>query len=289
MQREHVQESYQTYNIPMVETKSDMSNRELEAQLLLEKEARGVVFSYTYHGVLRVYITLDEDTEVYNNEIFTLLHSSIQKSDCAKGLLFVRKKTPKIIAFLEEKFRITQSDEWFFYESKKFAISREQFKVEYDDSILELRQYDDSYLDECLRLLDESMLFCMPPTFHMDQREHQLEQHRFYRDYLTFETFWKDGELVGYYINNKDEVDLIAVSPKFQGRGYGTTILTRAISKIFEKTDSDIAWLIASSSNEKACYFYKKNGMEVHAEYRLARIGDSIEADLQLRAAYNAL
>jgi len=66
MQREHVQEAYQAYCIPMMETKSDMSNRELEAQLLLEKGARGVFFSCTYHGVLRAYITLDEDTEVYS-------------------------------------------------------------------------------------------------------------------------------------------------------------------------------------------------------------------------------
>jgi len=293
MQREHAQEAYQAYNIPISEhreynNESEIGNRELEAKLLVNKEARAVFFSYTYYGILRVYITLDEDCDVYNDEISSLLQSSIDKSNCAAGLLWVRKKTPKIIAFLEDVFHITPSDELFFYESKKFAIHREQFKKEYE-GILEVKQYDSSYLNECLRLLDESMLFCMPPTFHMDERQHHLEQFRFYQDYLMFETFWKDGELVGFYWNNKNEVDMMAVSPKFQRMGYGSVILTRAISKIFQMTDSDMAWLIASSFNEKACSFYAKNGMEIHGEYRLARTGDSIESDLQMREEYNAL
>ena len=286
MQFEHAQEAYQSYNIPMPKVGANTGNKELEAQLLLNEKARGVFYSYTYHGILRVYITLDEDSDIYNNQISALLKSSIEKSNCASGLLFVRKKTPKIIAFLRNEFEITPSEELFFYESKKFAINREQFNKKYDDSILELKQYEDSQLDDCLRLLDESLLFCMPPTFHMDDRSHHLEQFRFYRDYLTIETFWKDKELVGFYTNVKNEVDLIAVSPKFQRMGYGANILTRAISKIFEKTDSDVAWLIASCYNEKACSFYTKYGMEVHGEYRIPRIGNSIESDLELRAEY---
>ena len=290
MQFEHVQEAYQAYHIPMPahhrNDKSDeCSNRELEAKLMTDKEARGVFFSYTYHGVLRVYITLDEDRDVYNEEISTLLRSSIEKSHCETGVLFVRKKTLLLIAFLENEFHITPSDELFFYESKKMAIHRAQFKKQ-SDNILEIRPFDDSHLDDYLRIGDESLLFCMPPSFRTDERAHHLEQFRFYRDYLTFETFWKDDEMVGYYWNNKNEVDLIAVSPKYQRMGYGTIILNRAIEKIFETTDSDIAWLIVSSFNEKACSFYVKNGMEVHGEYRIPRIGDSITSDLEMRAEY---
>ena len=286
MQFEHAQEAYQSYNIPMPKNGANTRNRELEAKLFSSEKARGVFYSYTYHGVLRVYVTLDENSNIFNEEISALLQSSIEKSNCQTGLLWIRKKTPKIIAFLEDKFNITLSDELFFYESKKFAIGRELFNNKYDDSILQIRPYEDSYLDECLQLLDESLTFCMPPTFHMDDRAHHLEQFRFYRDYLTFETFWNDKNLVGFYINVKDEVDLIAVSPKFQRMGYGSAILTRAISKIFETTDSDVAWLIASSFNDKACSFYIKYGMEVHGEYRIPRIGDSIESDLELRAEY---
>jgi len=294
--QEHVQEAYQAYNIPMPElrrnNKSDEygnSNREIESKLMTDKQARGVFFSYTYHGVLRVYATLDKDSDAYNNEISDLLQASIGKSNCETGLLFVRKETPALIAFLQDSFCITLSDELFFYESKKMAIHREQFHKKNESGILEIRPYEDRYLDDCLRILDESMLFCMPPTFHMDEREHHLEQFRFYRDYLTFETFWKDDELVGFYWNNKNEVDLMAISPKFQRMGYGSIILNRAIEKIFETTDSDIAWLIVSSFNEKAYSFYVKNGLEVHGEYRIPRIGDSITADLEMRAEYGVL
>jgi len=294
MQFEHAQEAYQAYNIPMpyclgsMENKS-YKNRQIEAKLFFDKGEQGVFFSYTYKGTLRVYVTLDEDVDFYNREISFLMQSSIDKCNCSTGLLWVRKKTPKIISFLEDSFCLTLSDELFFYESKKFVIHRKQFNKKYDDSILEIRQYEDGYLDDCLRLLDESMLFCMPPTFHADERKHHLEQFRFYREYLVFETFWKDDELVGLYWNNKDEVDLMAVSLKYQRMGYGSVILTRAIEKIFQMTNSDIAWLIASSFNEKACSFYAKNGMEVHGEYRIPRIGNSIESDLEMRAEYNVL
>jgi len=284
MQFGHAQEDYQAYNIPMpTRARGTPANRELTARLLLENSARGVFFSYIYNGMLRVYITLDEDTDVYNDEISVLLRNSIEASGCGGGLLWVRKQTPKVIAFLEGEFRITLSDELFFYEAKKFSVRRGEFDFKYDSG-LEIRPYEDGFLDECLRLLDESMVFCMPPSFHADERAHYLEQFRFYRDYLSFETFWKDGVLVGFYWNNGNEVDLMAVSPRLQRRGYGSVILSRAVEKIFEKTGSDEAWLIASSFNAKACGFYAGNGMAVTGEYRVARIGDSIEADLQMRA-----
>jgi len=292
MQFEHAQTDYQSYDIPMPECHQDSIckvNRQIEAKLIYGENARGVFFSYTYNGTLRIYITVDRDTDVCDEELSMLFRSSIDQCDCKTGLLWVRKKTPKVIAFLQKEFCITPSDELFFYESKKFAISRKQFINKYSDTTLEIRPYRDSYLDECLRLLDESMLFCMPPTFHMDDRGHHLEQFRFYRDYLVFETFWKNDELVGFYWNNKNEVDLMAVAPKYQRMGYGSAILSRAIEKIFEKTDSDTAWLIASGFNEKACSFYAKNGMEVHGEYRIPRINGTVESDLQMRAEYDAL
>lgn len=290
MQFEHAQTDYQSYNIPMPEycqRNTSQGNRQIESKLFYDEKMCGVFFSYIYNGTLRTYITLDDDTDIYNTEISSLLQAAIDKSNCESGLLWVRKKTPKIIAFLEDEFHITISEELFFYESKKFAIHRKQFIKKYDDSILEVRPYDDSYLDACLRLCEEAMIFAMPPKFHLRNRTHHLEQFRFYRDCLVFETFWKKDELIGYYWLNKEEVDLIAVSPKHQRMGYGSLILTRALEKVFQTTDSDVAWLIASSFNEKACSFYAKNGMEVQEEYRIPHIDDPIESDLQMRLEYD--
>jgi ribosomal protein S18 acetylase RimI-like enzyme len=289
MQFEHAQTDYQSYNIPMplcYRRNAVEGNRQLETKLFYNENMCGVFFSYIYNGMLRVYITLDNDTDVYNAEIAFLLQVTIAQSNCESGLLWVRKKTKKIITFLESEFHITISDELFFYESKKFAMHREQFNKEYDNNILNIKSFDDSYLDACLRLWEESMIFAMPPKFHLRNRSHHLEQFRFYRDYLMFETFWKNDELIGFYWLNNDEVDLIAVSPKHQRVGYGSLILTRAIEMIFQTTDSDIAWLIVSSFNEKACSFYKKNGMVVHGEYRISRIDDPIESDLQMRVEH---
>ena len=286
MHFEHAQEDYQSYNIPMpdvVDGECKALNRQLEAKLFYDGETRGVFFSYNYKGTMRVYITLADDRDIYNKEISLLLRSSIDKSGCAAGLAFIRKKTLGLIAFLEKEFNITVSDELFYYEAKNFAIRRENFNKKYEDGILEVRPYDDSYLDACLSVWREAMLFCMPPDFHLDNREHHKEQFRLYRNHLVFETFWKDDELVGFYWNSKEEVDLIAVSPKHQRVGYGSLILTRAIEKAFEATGSDVVWLIASSFNEKACSFYLKYGMEVQEEYRIPRISDSIESDLEWR------
>ena len=81
---EHVQVDYQSYNIPMpgcrqndLENEAGNGNRQIEARMFFDEKMRGVFFSYTYNGTLRVYTTLDDDTDAYNEEISQLLQSSI--------------------------------------------------------------------------------------------------------------------------------------------------------------------------------------------------------------------
>jgi|GEM_PF-1227836 len=289
MKFEHVQTDYQSYNIPLPNThrsnmKNELNNRELESKLFYGNKMCGVFFSYSYNGVLRVYITLENDTNAYNDEITSLLRSSINKCNCSTGLLWVRKKTPKIIAFLENEFLLTPSDELFFYESTTFVMPYNKFQKKYDSSILEIKPYEERFLDDCLNLFNEAMVFKMPPHFYLDERAHYLEQLRFNSENTVFETFWKNNELIGLYWLCDEEIDVIAVSPKHQRKGYGSLILTRAIEKAFQTSNKDCVWLIASNFNEKAHAFYGKYGMEARNQNRLSHIDSPIELDMQMRA-----
>ena len=294
MKFEHAQTDYQSYNIPLPNPRHDATknesgsdNREIESKLFYDDKMRGVFFSYTYNGMLRVYVTLENDTGIFNDEIAPLLQSSINKCNCSTGLLWVRKKTPKIIAFLENEFQITPSDELFFYESTTFVMHRDKFPKKYDNGILEIRQYEDSFLDECLQLFNEVMLFKMPPHFYLDEREHYFEQLRFNKENVVFETFWKDNELIGLYWLCDEEIDVIAVSSNHQRKGYGSLILTRAIEMAFQTSSKDCVWLIASNFNEKARSFYSKYGMEAQEQNRIPRIDSPIELDMQMRLIIN--
>ncbi|MCL2171263.1 MAG: GNAT family N-acetyltransferase [Defluviitaleaceae bacterium] len=290
MKFEHAQKDYQSYNIPLANhhhnnEKNELGNREIESKLFYDNKMRGVFFSYSYNGILRVYITLENDTSLYNDEIASLLRSSINKCNAPSGLLWVRKKTPKVIAFLENEFLITPSDELFFYESTTFVMPIAKFQKEYASGMLEIKQYEDSFLDDCLKLFNEAMLFKMPPHFYLDEREHYFEQLRFNAENVVFETFWKDDELIGLYWLCDEEIDVIAVSAKHQRKGYGSLILTRAIEKAFQTSNKEYVWLIASNFNEKAHSFYCKYGMEAQKQNRLSRIDSPIKLDMQMRLA----
>jgi len=128
----------------------------------------------------------------------------------------------------------------------------DKFKNEYDSSILEIKQYENNFLDDCLNLFNEAMVFKIPPHFYFDERDHYFEQLQFNSKNLVFETFWKENELIGLYWLCDEEIDIIAVSPNHQRKGYGSLILTRAIEKAFQTSNKDCVWLIASNFNEKA-------------------------------------
>jgi len=294
MKFEHAQTDYQSYNFPLPkhcrgDTENKPKNREIESKLFFDSKMRGVFFSYIYNGALRIYVTLEDDISVYNNEIATLLRESINKCGCADGLIWVRKKTPQLIAFLKSEFQITPSDDLFFYESTTFVMRRDKFHKKYDDSILKIRQYEDSFLDDCLQLFNEAMLFKMPPHFYPDEREHYLQQLRFNKENTVFETFWKNDELIGLYWLCDNEIDVIAVSPNHQRKGYGSLILTKAIEHAFQTLGSgkDNVWLIASKFNEKAHSFYIKFGMDAQSHNRISCIDSPIQLDMQMRLEIN--
>ena len=56
---------------------------------------------------------------------------------------------------------------------------------------------------------------------------------------------------------------MLAVSVNYQGKGYGSDLLTRAIERTFATTDLDFADLYVVDDNPKGQSFYRKYGMEV--------------------------
>ncbi|MCL2412050.1 MAG: hypothetical protein FWC97_10455 [Treponema sp.] len=74
MKFEHAQEDYQSYNITLPnpnrdDIKNESLNKEIESKLFYDDKMRGVFFSYIHNEVLRVYITLENDTSAFNKVI----------------------------------------------------------------------------------------------------------------------------------------------------------------------------------------------------------------------------
>ncbi|WP_240843867.1 GNAT family N-acetyltransferase [Acidaminobacter sp. JC074] len=84
--------------------------------------------------------------------------------------------------------------------------------------------------------------------------------------------------LLGYYLDQtllgvleviNNELELLAVDPKYQGNGYGEKLLKRAISVVFGDARYETMTLSALKGNSKAQALYAKHGFEVVANQTL--------------------
>ena len=237
----------------------DSVNTEKQVEYKLFDE--GIFFACLYENGLRMHIAFEEDTGAFNEELASLVRSSLKKTGKTSCVLWLWNGNRKIIAYLKEAFHITTERD---YASIEFIMRRENFRP-LPNETLEIRPYEKKRLFAYLSMLDRSMTFVEPngPQYRRDFFRHRkrfaelADNPAFY-----FEAFWKDGELIGLYWLKNAEVDTLAVAAGQQRRGYGSIILTRAIEMVFKRTDADYAYLYAVDWNAKGQSFYRKYGME---------------------------
>lgn len=140
---------------------------------------------------------------------------------------------------------------------------RENFVYTSDDSIC-ICGYEDEHIDRYLNLLDETMDFCIPPSVYIKNKIIYRKKFIKLKEKNSFEAFWTDNELIGLYWRSNAEINTMAVSAKYQRKGYGSLILSRAIECVFKNTSNEYAYLYCVDWNEKGQKFYKKNGMETN-------------------------
>jgi len=238
------------------------TDKQIDARIFHENEVSGVYFSCTIFNGVRISIVFNEDADTYNADLATLVESTLQKAASSSCLICVWNKNRKIIEFLKEKFKIQPYNGTHYYASIEFIMKRVNFNITSDNNPLDALPYEEKHIDKYLMLLDSAMNFGSEPPNYMKNKEEHAKNFAQLAEHNSFESFWKDGELVGLYWRRNAEIDMMAVANNHQRKGYGSTILTRAIEMVFKNTDNDFAYLYAVDWNAKGQSFYKKYGME---------------------------
>jgi ribosomal protein S18 acetylase RimI-like enzyme len=244
---------------------------QVDIKLLCDGDVTGVYFSCFFYGDSRVHVAIScsEDTDRYNEEISSCVLSSLEKTKLSSCSIWIRNENKKVIQYLKERFHIKPDCGNHYYASIEFIMRREQMKATTLNG-LEIRTYEEKYIDDYLQLLDESMTFTDPPPNYRGNKEHYLQYFGERNKNKSFESFYKDNQLIGLYWRKNAEIDTLAIATNSQRKGYGSILLTRAIQMIFKNTDSEYAYLYALDWNEKGQNFYTKYGMEQNSHsYRL--------------------
>ena len=252
-------------------TACDTTDRILLNKSFYEKsKLKGSFFSAIYDGKLRIHLVFNEETAFFNDDIIKLIKDSINIASMTSGVIWFRRSIESIISFVGTKFTLSPNMEEFYYYSTEYFIQRDKFNKSFDYTILEVKPYEERYIDMYLELLNDSMSFFIPLEDFVSKKSFYLQEFLDLSVKNAFEAFWKEHKLVGLYWINGTEVDTMGVSSDFQRFGYGSLILTRAIETIFRQNPyTERAILYCVGWNSKAQNFYKKYGMEISNLYKV--------------------
>ena len=216
----------------------------------------GVFASMSYFGLFRVFIAFDKDTEKHAQDFAELINFVINENSGEKpNVHFIAEQTKLI-----ETMRKTMDFESGHYASREFVMDKENFNGFKNEKNLEIRPYEAHRVGDYALLLDRSMTFVSPPTNFQGDKEKLAR--RIWEN--AFTSFYKDKELVGLYWLDNDfyTIDIIAVAPEHQRKGYGHIILSHAIDNILTvQKRHTMAKLYCVDWNPKGLAFYKKSGM----------------------------
>ncbi|MCL2665464.1 MAG: GNAT family N-acetyltransferase [Defluviitaleaceae bacterium] len=222
-------------------------------------ENAGVFLSLIYFGSFRIFIAFDKDTGKFSNELAELVRESIRMCPGCKPRLYFIAEHIKTIDALHHILNFNHADR---YASHEFIMGRENFKGFENGRQLEIKKFESDKIADYARLLDEAMTFVSPSVdFQGDlngfaKRVNNVKENAFY-------TFYQNGELVGLYWLDNDfyTIDVMAVAPVHQRRGYGGVILSHAINNVLIDQKQYEAKLYCVDRNAKGIAFYKKYGM----------------------------
>ena len=281
MKMESAQIEFASYQIGLIDSgekaiflETVNTDKQINSNVFHNDNISGVYFSCVIFDGVRIHISFNMDTDMFNEDITALIYSTLQKSGFSSCLIWVWNKNRKIIDFLKDKFHIEPDCGIYYYASIEFIMRRKNFKKTSRNNPLDIRSYEERHLEKYLNLLDGSMSFASPPPNFMANKENYAKRFSEQCTDNSFEAFWKDGELVGLYWRKNAEIDIMAVSVNQQRKGYGSTILTRAIEMVFANTTDDYAYLYAVDWNLKGQQFYNKYGMEQNGHSYLLHLNN---------------
>ncbi len=137
---------------------------------------------------------------------------------------------------------------------------------------LQVERYQERHFDAYVALLDEAFNPLMDRTggrkntFRRGQES--LKMHLAERSKRgDFEAFWQKGVLVGLYYLTEDVIEVLAVNPAFQKRGFGRMILGKAVHRIIGAHCFPAAYLYVVLENMDAARLYLREGFRISGQF----------------------
>lgn len=221
----------------------------------------GVCYACWFAGAPRVQIALAQDAPQYGPRAGDLIEAVMARAGCGRCTVWLRADNPQLIAYLTERFLPAPDCGAHFYAATEYVWPKEQPLPRIPAEPLRFAPYQRPMLNAYLTLLDRAMTFADPPPRFAAQPEVHGPRLQALCDQQGFEAaYWGDA-LIGLYERSGAEIDLLAVDPACQRRGWGAAILTRALEQVFTRTDAPAARLCAVDWNPRAQSFYTTYGM----------------------------
>lgn len=140
----------------------------------------------------------------------------------------------------------------------------------FDD--LALRSYQADYFEQYLQLLDcafnpliersggQTDAFSRQRTALQDRLEEKARKE-------SFVSLWQGDTLIGIYERREDLIEVLAIAPAYQGKGYGTFLLQAATEQIIQRCGYSQAYLQVTVSNQSARRLYQRLGFKISGYY----------------------
>ena len=149
---------------------------------------------------------------------------------------------------------------------------------------LTVKSFSEDVFDKYISLLDDAFEELLlrnnrPLRPHSIHRKRILEGFKAAASFDNFYTFWKENELIGVYILERNYIDMLAVHPDFQKRSYGTIMLNHSLNLMINERNEKEVYLYVQKMNTEAQTFYRKRGFTEISEFIDYLYHEKVEED----------
>ncbi|MDR7856602.1 GNAT family N-acetyltransferase [Tissierella sp.] len=152
-----------------------------------------------------------------------------------------------------------------------YSVYRFEYKGDgFNEPDIRAVKYEDKYYEDKIRLESESFSVLRrendikPYNWYLSASKEAIENNRraTLQEKDNIYLFFENNEIVGASMVKNAEIDLLFVSIRYQGKGYGKKILEFTINRGLEQNPTSVN-LNTLASNEKALKLYENIGFKV--------------------------
>ena len=227
-----------------------------------ENHTIGVYCEYIIKDEIHIQIGFNEDMpEKLNDEVLNLIKGD--SHDNYNIRIWYSPRNKKLEEFLLKKLIYKEKGEEIY----EFTLQKKMLKNEECTYInnLEIVPFKEKYINDVCNMFDKSLAH----TFdNPNEKVFLNSKNTFLHEWIDksnrgeFYVVIEKNNIIGAYILDGLEIDILAVAINKQGKGIGKYMLNHAMKHILESNKSN-PYLYCMKSNLNAVEFYKHEGFEM--------------------------